>query len=122
MKTAYERYSVAWEQRMAQEAEDLLQRRQFAMGLARRLAEVLAQDFAASAVYLFGSTAHGHHYRWDSDLDLAAEGIPPEQEFRAAARLAELAAEDGFTADLTCLESCKAPVRERVLSEGMRLV
>ena len=63
---------------------------QVALALATRCARVLRDRFKASRVIPFGSVVGSGTWHPGSDLDLAVEGIPPEQFFQALAALREL--------------------------------
>jgi predicted nucleotidyltransferase len=84
--------------------------------LAERCAHVLHTRFGARRVIPFGSVVG--HGRWHakSDLDLAVEGIAPEQFFRAWAALQELLP-PGLELDLVALEDVGAEMRARILGE-----
>jgi uncharacterized protein len=90
-------------------AERLLQSSQ-------RAREVL-MAFGARRVWLFGSLATGHA-KPDSDVDLAAEGLPADIYFKALADLMGL-----FQApvDLVRWEDAPESLRNRVLTEGREL-
>ena len=60
--------------------------------VARRCAEHLRGRFGVTRVILFGSLARGEFHS-TSDIDLAVEGLPPDQLFRAGADLAKIAGE-----------------------------
>jgi predicted nucleotidyltransferase len=76
--------------------------------------EVLASEFGARRVVLFGSLARGEA-RPDSDIDLAVEGLPPTATFRAMARAAEVA---GRHVDLVPLEGVRPEVLAIIEREG----
>ncbi len=83
---------------------------------ARRLAQILADEFGVERVYLFGSFAWGKVVRPDSDIDLAVEGLPPRQFFKACGRL-EGATYYAF--DLVPLENASPRLRELILRSGI---
>ncbi len=85
---------------------------------AERLAQILADEYGVERVYLFGSFAWGKVVRPDSDIDLAVEGLPPRQFFKAYGRL-ERATHYAF--DLVPLEKARPPLRELILKSGMLL-
>ncbi len=58
-------------------------RRQAALAVAQQTAALLKQNYGATRVVLYGSTAHGRWFHDDSDIDLAAEGIPADSYLRA---------------------------------------
>ena len=63
---------------------------QVALALATRCARILRDRFKARRVIPFGSVVGSGTWHPGSDLDLAVEGIPPEQFFQALAALREL--------------------------------
>ena len=73
--------------------------------------------YGARRVWLFGSLAAGHP-KPDSDVDLAAEGLPAGVYFKALADLMGL-----FQApvDLVRWEDAPESLRDRVVSEGREL-
>ncbi|MDA8146619.1 MAG: nucleotidyltransferase domain-containing protein, partial [Thermaerobacter sp.] len=109
-----------WRRRAQQERAAIRRHRRRAKAMALRLAALLQKEFGARTVFLFGSTATGHHYDLHSDIDLAAEGIPPERELAATARITGFAAPE-FAVDLLTLEHCPDLLRQRVEEEGVLL-
>ena len=96
------------------EAEEPEARHRRALGVARRCATRLREEFSARRVYLFGSLAAGE-FRADSDIDLAVEGMGFRPYLRA---VAELSFAEGFHVDVVHLDYCKARAQERVGREG----
>lgn len=62
-------------------------RRERARVVALQAAEILKTDFGAAEVILYGSVAHGAWFREDSDVDLAATGIPADFFWKAWAAI-----------------------------------
>lgn len=89
---------------------------QEAQDLAARCATVLQQRFGAKRVIPFGSVVEEGRWHLGSDLDLAVEGIAPEQFFRAWATLREMLP-PGLEVDLVGLEHTSAALRARILGE-----
>ena len=83
--------------------------RKLAWTAAREAARVLREGFGATRVVVFGSLAHGAWFGSHSDVDLAAEGIPPDAFWRAWCALDRLGAR--VEIDLIAIES--APIRLR---------
>jgi uncharacterized protein len=77
-------------------------------------AALLRTRYGATRVVLFGSLATGSHSE-TSDVDLAVEGLPSAEYFRA---LAELMAHFGTPVDLVRLEEAPKSLRERIAAEG----
>jgi len=82
----------------------------------QRAREVLVA-YGARRVWLFGSLAAGQA-KPDSDVDLAAEGLPGDVYFEA---LAELMALFQAPVDLVRWENAPQSLRDRVLMEGREL-
>src|SRR5437868_8116905 len=89
---------------------------QEARELATRCAAVLQHRFGARRVISFGSVVGHGTWHPGSDLDLAVEGIVPEQFFRAWAALREILP-PGLEVDLVDLEHVGAALRARILGE-----
>lgn len=113
-------YAQAFRERVRQDERAVSSRRRTALELASRLAVVLLNQFGATAVYLFGSTATGRHYGPNSDIDLAVSGIAPEREIHTHARI-NLLSEPGFAVDLLFMESAPDIFLERVRKDGVLL-
>src|SRR5215831_10565448 len=89
---------------------------QEALAFATRCAQVLRDRFKARRVIPFGSVVGHGTWHPGSDLDLAVEGIPPEQFFQAWAALRELLPPD-LDVDLVDLEKAGESLRARILGE-----
>ena len=85
---------------------------------AHRLSQLLAAEFGAGRVYLFGSFAWGPEMRSDSDLDLAVEGLPRGKLVYAHAWLSS---QTHYTVDLVLLERLPELLRNRILKSGILL-
>lgn len=116
--SGYASYLAGWREREERQRgiDDAASRR--ARELATELARILVTRYRASRVILTGSLARGD-FRQGSDIDLAAEGIPPELFFQAGAELERHAA--GVFVDLVPLETATAAFRERLAEEGVVL-
>lgn len=89
---------------------------QEARELALRCAHVLQHRFGTKRVILFGSVVGHGAWHPDSDLDLAVEGIAPEQFFRAWAAIRALLP-PGLEIDLIDLEHANETLRTRILGD-----
>jgi predicted nucleotidyltransferase len=89
---------------------------QEALDLATRCAHLLQERFGAKRVIPFGSVVGHGTWHADSDLDLAVEGIAPEQFFRAWSALRALLP-PGIEVDLVDLEQAGEALRSRILGE-----
>jgi predicted nucleotidyltransferase len=91
MPDGFRSYVDAWRARWARDAAKTAALADRARGLVPRLAEHLRVRHGAVRVWLFGSLAWGG-FTPGSDIDLAAEGLPPGRAvYRVAAELDELA-------------------------------
>lgn len=89
-----------------------------ARAAARDLARLLADEFGASQVWLFGSLAWGEP-DLDADIDLAVTGLDPDAYFAALGRLLCAAP---FSVDLVCLQEAPEALRTRILRDGEALL
>lgn len=85
---------------------------------ATRLAQILAAEFGATKVYLFGSLTRDWG-RATSDIDLAVEGLAPDRYREACARIE---AETDLPVDLVDLRDAPASLARRIRDEGVVLV
>jgi predicted nucleotidyltransferase len=85
---------------------------------AKRISRILADKFGANAVYLFGSFVWSDTYFPETDIDLAASGIPFERLYKALGYLEE---ETQYPFDLVDLDDIPVTFRERILAEGKLL-
>lgn len=112
----YRRSALAREAGAQQKAE---RRRQAAWSLARRAADLLRAQFGATRVIAFGSLAHGAWFGPHSDVDLAAEGVPPEAFWRAWCALDRL--DPTFEVDLIAIESAPERLHDEIMGYGVPL-
>ncbi len=82
------------------------------------MAEVLRSRYGARRVLLAGSLARGE-FRRGSDIDLAVEGLPTDDLFRAGAALEECA--PGLEVDLVPIESASTEYLARLERDGIKL-
>jgi predicted nucleotidyltransferase len=99
-RQAEERFEQAWE-------------------IARRAAHLLRERFGATRVVAFGSLAHRAWFHSQSDIDLAAWGMPAAQFYRAVAAVTGLSPD--FEVNLVDPESCWPAVCESIEREGIEL-
>lgn len=112
----YRRTALAREQARREAAA---QRRAAALALAKAAAALLRQQFGATRVRLFGSTAHGCWFTAESDIDLAAEGIAPDQFWRASGAVSAL--DPAFEFNLLAWEDARPALRAAIEREGILL-
>ncbi|MGB9777646.1 MAG: nucleotidyltransferase family protein [Anaerolineae bacterium] len=91
-------------------------RREEALRAAEACATLLRERFGARRVVLFGSLAGDLPEHDFSDIDLAVEGLPPEDFFRAYSACWNLMP-PGLMLDLVPLESASPELRARILGE-----
>jgi predicted nucleotidyltransferase len=116
--TQFEPYVRAWRERWARDRERDREAGAVALALADRLAALLCERFGAQRVLLSGSLARGE-FRRGSDIDLAVEGMHPDELFRAGAALEE--STGGVEVDLVPIESASPEYLERLGREGVVL-
>jgi predicted nucleotidyltransferase len=88
-------------------------RHQKAEEAAEACIRVLKEQFGVRAVYVIGSLAGESPWHSRSDLDLAVEGLPPEQYVKALSTLWELLPE-GMELDLITLEDAPPELVARI--------
>lgn len=90
--------------------------REQVLQIAERCSDLLKTRFGARRVIVFGSAAGQTPWHIGSDLDLAAEGIRPEDFFKAHSALEHLAPPE-LKVDLVPLEDVYPELRARILGE-----
>ncbi len=105
-------YRRAARERQAQDEQQMLARRQSAWNSARQAASYLKEKMGARRVIVFGSLAHGAWFHARSDIDLAVEGMSPDDLFPAWASLDHL--NSPFEFDLIRYESAPPRLRESI--------
>lgn len=86
---------------------------------AKKAANALKQRFGISEVFLFGSLLNVDKFAAHSDIDLAVEGMPVDDFYKAHSMLMDMI--DGFEFDLVEIESCKPEVLESIRRTGVML-
>jgi len=112
-------YSRTMRRRAAEGHERREQRRRAAWALAREAAALLRERYGATTVVVFGSLAEGTHFSDRSDIDLAAAGLRPGDQYAALGRLLTLSPD--FEFDLVDLDACAAELRAAILARGVSL-
>ncbi len=80
-----------------------------------RLAGLATERFSFRRLYLYGSVATGSPLSVWSDIDLAVEGLPPDDYFKL---LGTLSAEAGYPLDIKPWEELPPATREHVIATG----
>jgi predicted nucleotidyltransferase len=86
------------------------------LGIAEECAKVLTEQFGVKKVYLFGSVTGVSPWHNRSDLDIAVEGLAPQDYFRALLALDKVLP-PSIEIDLTTLEDALPEVAERIRGE-----
>jgi predicted nucleotidyltransferase len=84
---------------------------------AEKCARVLREQFGVRSVYIFGSVAGQSPWHSESDIDLAVEGLPPDQYMTALSTLWSLLPE-GLELDLITLEDAPSGLVARIKGEA----
>ena len=87
--------------------------------LARKVAELLKEQFGAQRVVAFGSIIQKDIYHLNSDLDIAVWGIEEKKYFRAVAKLLEL--DPSQRVDLVRIEDARDSLWSVIEQEGVLL-
>ena len=115
----YSPYIEGLRRREAERRATMEKRRQKAFTIARRIADMLRQDFGATEIYLFGSVLHPDEFHPHSDIDLAADGIVPARFLTAVAKALIMAEE--FSVDLVDISECQPEFKDSILTKGIKL-
>jgi predicted nucleotidyltransferase len=82
-------------------------------------ADMLRQEFGVRRVVLFGSLARGEWLAVESDVDLAVEGLLPEQYWVAWQKVEELISE--VPVDFVEMETARPSLRRAILRQGVEV-
>ena len=118
MTSKYQPNNDAWKTRIRLSRDRRRDQESTARTTAGRLAEVLAQEFGVTRVFLFGSLAREGDFHPRSDLDLAVEGLAERQYLAAMERLEQ---EAGMHVDLIDLSEANDRVLRSIGKEGRLL-
>ena len=80
-----------------------------------RLARLATERFSFRRLYLYGSVATGSPLSVWSDIDLAVEGLAPDDYFKL---LGTLSAEAGYPIDVKPWEELPRPTRRHIIATG----
>lgn len=116
VEVSLEPYIDAWRVRFGDDERALRAREERARALLPALVQHLVERYGVRRVWLFGSLAEAS-FGIGSDIDLAAEGLPPGQAlFRAGAELDDIGRP--FRVDLVPIEDAREPVRAKIVASG----
>jgi predicted nucleotidyltransferase len=86
--------------------------------IAQKCAQLLKEQFKVNNVYIFGSVAgDGLWHKW-SDIDIAVEGLPSQDYFKALNAVDKILPA-GLELDLVTLEDATERLKERIKSEDI---
>lgn len=94
-------------------------RRRRAIQTARKAANLLRREYGAKTIMVFGSLVRRGDFTLWSDIDLAAQGIPPERFYEAVGAVTGISPE--FKIDLVDMGSCSLSLRKNINEEGKPL-
>jgi predicted nucleotidyltransferase len=100
-------------------ASEMLARRERALQVAREAGRILREIFGASHVFLFGSLATESWFHIRSDVDLAVEGLRPEDYWRADCRLESIG--DGLEIDLVDMRTAPPGLKQAIHRDGKEI-
>lgn len=114
----YEKYVQAWKKKSIAEQKQRALLIKDALQTAASATRLLAEQYKASRVYLFGSLVREYDFMNDSDIDLAVEGLNGIRYFEAVGHLFE---GEKFTINIVPIENCLPDLKEKVIKEGRLL-
>ena len=112
-------YVATARRRYLEEQTALQQRVQRAWSLAHEAATLLRNRFNATRIVVFGSLLHPNMFTAQSDVDIAAWGIRPEDTLRAIGAIYDLSTE--IRINLVDVNTARPVVYETITHEGMDL-
>jgi predicted nucleotidyltransferase len=115
----YASYVRAARRRAVAERRALQERYQRAWVLARRVAVLLRERYAAQRVVLFGSLLYQEHFTAHSDVDLAVWGILWPEYLHALGEVLDL--DVGIEIDLVDAACCHPLLFDVIENEGVEL-
>lgn len=110
-------YQQAWKDRFRQAAHDSARLKAMLRDEAAELACWLGETYGVNRVWLFGSLVdESRRVTLHTDIDLAAEGLPPRQYYGAVGRLLSRASR---RVDLVEIESAQPALVEKIRATGV---
>ena len=83
------------------------------------LARLLREEFGATQILVFGSAVNADYFSAESDIDIAAWGIPIAQYLSAVLAVNEF--HDDFKVDLLDPTLCRLALQKRIEEEGIEV-
>jgi uncharacterized protein len=83
------------------------------------LARMLREEFGATKIKVFGSAVSADYFSEESDIDIAAWGIPIAQYLSAVLAVNEF--HDNFKVDLLDPSLCRMVLRQKIEKEGIEV-
>ena len=93
------------------------QRYHKAWSVAKKVADILYQEYQAKKVTVFGSLSSLDYFNEWSDIDIAVWDIKPELYFKAVAKTLSLSTE--FEIDIVDPDDCNESLKEMIEKEGI---
>ncbi len=117
---AIEEYINAWKDRLKEEEEEQKNKFKKARSTASRCSRLLQEDFGVDEVYIVGSSQNQDRFHKRSDLDLAVQGLAPEEYYQALSSCIDQAS-DGLNIDLIPLEDLSTTEKETLLNKSHKI-
>jgi predicted nucleotidyltransferase len=114
-----EGYRRGARERLARERQATATRREQALQAAEAAARLLKDEYSATRVVVYGSVLDAERFSLRSDIDLAAQGIPPADYWRAWGAVEQLAPE--FEINLLALETARDSLLAHIDAYGLEL-
>ena len=111
----WKRYTVPKRQVPA----EVMQRWEKAWKLLPKLTTLLRDRFGATQIKVFGSAIKADYFSLDSDIDLAAWGIPKSKYYEAFSAVMDCSEE--FKVDLVNPNTCRPWILESIAEEGIEV-
>ena len=113
-------YLTAWKEREKEDTEKRLKLFHEARSASEDAARILADEFGAERVYLFGSLLEEDSFSIHSDIDIAVDGLKVELYFKALNHLWDILPK-GVSLDLVPIEDANETLKTKILASGIIL-
>ena len=121
-KTALELSPLEWKQYSLPQRSvepEVRVRWKEAWRLIPKLARLLREEFGATQILVFGSAVNADYFSEESDIDIAAWGVPIAQYLSAVLAVNEF--HDDFKVDLLDPTLCCLALQKRIEEEGIEV-